>query len=550
MKSKIFGGRTSRSRSFAVITVLVIFLALALNLLLTGVGLKKMLLVDTTYEGLYSLTDLMKKECSFVEDLEDGPVTVTFCADPDTLVASQTTRVVYFMALQMANYFDNFEVETVNVTYNPTAVSKYKSTSLTEINPTDLIISYGDRYRIASTDAFWIASGGSLVAYYGEYKMATLLMSVTSVNRPAAYFVTDHGETYFDAAEPDRQENIDAAYLYDMLTERGLQVKTLRLSEVERIPDDCVLLIINNPTSDFISDTGSLDQFGYVSESEKLDRYLIENHGSIMVAKDYSRSLPVFEEFLYEWGFDTGSALVRDEGSHILDEDGGFTNLVAVYDTDEDSYGYTIYGDFASLSSAPSMVFSNSGHITCSFGESEVTNEPGTYNITRNYAPFFYSSADAVAYERDEYGEYVSPTKAGVLDLAAVTVRMELNNTTGDYKYSYVFCANSAEFFSNSQLGNASFANYEVMSALTENMIRTDEYADMELGSTSMNSSNRGGKILLDTTIYEDDTYEEMSVIYHGLTDRAVTWYTVAIMAVPVIVAVLGIAVRIRRKFL
>ena len=133
-----------------------------------------MLIIDTTHEGLYTLTDLMKEECKFIDELEGEKVKITFCADPDTLVASRTTRVVYFMALQMQKQFDNLTVETVNVTYNPTAVAKYKSTSLTEIKYNDIIISYGDRYRIASTDAFWIASSGEVVAYYGEYKMATL----------------------------------------------------------------------------------------------------------------------------------------------------------------------------------------------------------------------------------------------------------------------------------------------------------------------------------------------------------------------------------------
>lgn len=550
MKLNFLTGRVSRNRLLAAVGAVGIILLLLLNLLITRVGLNEMLIIDTSYEGLYTLTDMMKEECSFIDRLEGGPVKVTFCADPDTLIASDITRVVYFMALQMAKEYDNFEVETVNVTYNPTAVSKYKSTSLTEIKYNDLIISYGDRYRIASADAFWIASGGKIAAYYGEYKMATLVMSVTAVNRPAAYFITDHGETYYDVEDPNREGNIDAAYLYDLLTERGLTVKTLNLSETERIPDDCVLLIINNPRIDFPTDKDSWGDYGYISDSEKLDRYLIENHGSIMIAKDYSLSLPVFEEFLYEWGFNVSSALVRDESSSLDDENNSYTGIIAEYDTDEDSYGYSIYGEFASLSSAPSMLFDNTGYISSSYGDSQGTNEPGSYSVARNYAPFFFTSENAVAYEKNAAGEYVSPTVAGRLDVAAVTTRMELNSDTGEYKYSYVFCANSPDFFSADHLGNASFANYEVMSALTENVIRSDEYADIELGSTSMNSSNRGGKILLDPTIYADSTVDNGNVIFHGLTGKTVVWFTVVIMAVPLAVAAVGIMVRVKRKFL
>ena len=545
LKGKAFGGRI-----ISALSVIFIVLLLLLNLLLTNIGQDKMLILDTTYEGLYTLTPLMKEECAFVDKL-DGKVKITFCSDPDTLISSAITRVAYFMALQLENFFENIEVETVNVIYNPTAVSKYKSTSLKEISPTDIIVSYGDRYRITNADRFWITSGGEYAAFCGEYRLATLFRSVTAVNRPKAYFVIDHGETYYDGTDPDREENADASYLYDMLVDRGLEVETLELSKIDEIPSDCVLLVINNPREDFSVYSDRLDEFDYISDTEKLDKYLVRDQGAIMIAKDYSITLPVFEEFLYEWGFDTSSSLVRDESSSLIDETNSHTEIVAQYDKDENSYGYAIYGEFASLSSAPSMVFKNTGYISCSYGEAEGTNEPGSYTIARNYAPFFFTTENAVAYEKNESGEYLFPSVSGRLDLAAVTVRMALDSYTGEYEYSYVFCANSGDFFSEETLGNYSFVNYEVMSSLVENMIRIDEYASMELGSESQNSSNRGGKILLDTTMYTYDTiYDGDNNVYKGLTDPMIVLYTVILAVIPVAVAAVGIYVRVRRKFL
>ena len=81
-------------------------------------------------------------------------------------------------------------------------------------------------------------------------------------------------------------------------------------------------------------------------------------------------------------------------------------------------------------------------------------------------------------------------------------------------------------------------------------MTRSDEYANMDLGSTSMNSANRGGKVLLDTDILENDTYVNGILITRGLSPLATAWYVVLITAVPVAVAVLGIVVRIKRKYL
>ena len=551
MEQNLYKTKRRQGKIVALISAAVILLLLGLNLVLSYVGIQRTIFVDTTYEGIYTLTDLMKEECSYVDEKLSGEqkVKITFCADPDTLIDYEITRAVYFMSLQLANTFENIEVETVNVVYNPTAVSKYKPTSLSEIVSGDVIISYGDRYRVVSSNNFWVSMSGEIIAFNGEYKMASLIKSVTAVDRPKAYFTVGHGETYYDSQNLDRKENVDAAYLQDLLTDRGLETCTIDLSEVDKIPDDCVLLIINNPTEDFKADETKFNEFTYVTETEKIERYLIENKGSIMVAKDYAITLKNLEDFLFEWGFEFSTSVVKDESAYVADEENSYTSFLGNYDTDEDSYGYAIYGDLASLSSAPSMLFANSGYVECSYGEGLSNSEPGAHSVSKNYAPFFFSTKDASSYEKGESG-YNLLENSGVMDLCAVTTRLQIDNYTGEYQYSYVFCANSADFFSNETLGNASYANYEVMSALAENMIRSDEYASIDLGGTSANSINQGGKLLLDTTMTSTDFYESDVFIHKGLTDGSITFYTVIIMLVPAIIGIVGIAVRIRRRFL
>lgn len=554
MKNNIFKARASRNKIFAAITVAAIALLLAINLVLTYFGIHKTLFIDMTPEGLYTLTDAMKEECAYIDEELDEVVKITFCSDPDTLIATENTRAVYFMATELDNLYDNLEVETVNVTYNPTSVSQYKATSLSVINPTDVIISYGDRYRVIGAAHFWTAYGGETYSFNGEYEMATIIRSVTAKNRPAAYFVADHGTTYYNVNDKESAGSLETEQFYYLLQDRGLEVKTLRLSEVVEIPDDCVLLIINNPTDDLTSNSPDSANLSYISETEKIDRYLVKNHGSLMVAKDYSVSLPVFESFLYEWGFEFGDSLVSD-GSASVGGDGD-TTFAGVYDTDEESYGYAIYGDYAALSSAPQMVFGNTGYITCSFGSGTATPEPGTYSVTRNYAPFFYSSANAESHKYDSLTEdYTDLDKENEsLTLAAVATRLEVaENSDGydinEYYYSYVMCAGSSDFFSSDLIGNPSYANYDVLAALTENMVRTDEYASIELGGLSGNSSNYGGKPLVDTDIYSvDDTAADTS--YSLISEAAKIWLTVLLMAVPIAVAVVGIVVTVKRRFL
>ena len=554
MKKKLLRSR----RLLAVITAVSLLALLLVNLLLTYFGVQKTIFIDTTPEGLYTLSDEFKEECAFIDEKlgEDGKkVKITFCADPDTLLDQTVTKLVYFTALEMQNTYDNVEVETVNVVYNPTAVSKYRPTSLTTINPSDVIISYGDRYTVVNTSSFWVIAEEQLWAYNGEYKMASLVMSVTAKDRPVAYFATGHGETYYDVNAPESEGSVNTAYFYDLLTERGLEVKTIDLTTAKAIPDDCVLLIINNPTKDFIPDFDKINSLSYVSPLEVIDRYLVKEHGSVMVAKDPGVTLTNLESFLREWGFEFSDSIVKDTSS-LVDTTGEYTTIVGEYDQNESSYGYMLYSEFANLSSAPSMIFSNTGYVDCIYGSGTEIPEDGSYSVTRRFEPLFYSSVEAKAYENDGNGYSLLEREDENLSLAAVCTRVELDSYTIEYKYSDLFCAASADFFSNEMLGNASYANYQIVSVLTENLIRTEEYASAALGGISINFDNVGGKELqstalsTDATTGIDDQTGEIYIAKKGLSDKDVTSITVLVLIFPVMALIAGIVVCIRRRFL
>ena len=545
--------RKTGQRLIGLIGAICIAVLVVANILLVGLGVNAGLYLDMTPEGLYTLTDTMKDQLSYLNELEDDErkLKITFCTDPDYLIASQSMRVPYFMAIDLANTYDVVEVETVNVAYNPTAVSKYKATSLSEITSSDIIVSYGDRYRVVSLQSFWVADSEGIVwAYNGEYKMASIIMSVTSKNRPKAYFVTGHGETYYDTTAPESATSLASAYLYDLLTERGLEIKTVDLSEVDKVPDDCVLLVINNPTSDYISDPDRLDEYSYVSETEKLDRYLVSDHGALMVAKDHTVTLPNLEAFLYDWGFDIGTDTVSDETNYLVSEDGGYGKVLGVYDSDSESYGAAIYESFTALGNgAPSMVFDDTGHILPAYGDTWSAPEAGTYAVSRNYAPLFYTTSSAKSYEVGAGGA-LEVKGEGIMHLAGVTTRLEIDSYTAEYKYSYVFAAPSGGFFSNEMLGNTSYANYDIVSALVENISRVDEYASIELGGTSYNSPNLGGKPFLETDMSSSDVYDGDVIAVHGVSTTDIVLISVLLLAIPLVVLAVGVAVRIRRKFL
>ncbi len=556
MKNSIFKGKATRTKVFTLITVGVIALVLGANYLLTYLIGSRALYVDLTPEELYTLSDEMKAECGFVDTLDDGDdaVTITFCSDPDRLVNSTVTRAVYFMALHLEREFDNVDVEEVNVTYNPTAVASYRTTSLSAINPTDVIISYRGVYRIVAADSFWtVSSQGAYFSFNGEYKMATLIKSVTAIDKPVAYFTKGHGETYYNAQEPESEASIKAAGIYDLLSERGLEIRTIDLS-FEDIPEDCAVLIINDPREDFEFNENQADSFFYRSETDKIDVYLRKNQGALMVMRDPelidAEGKPVLknlDNFLYEWGFDFSSSTVKDDANNI----GNSSSILGVYETDENSYANAIYGEFASLPSAPHTVFTNSGYIECSFYETVIRTEDGAGNVTITYEPFMTSYDTAVALLNGTTVE----AQDEELDLAAVAVRRGHNSETNESEFSYVFCVNSKDFLTKELLSNRAYANYEIVSAVVNNISRNDVYASMELGGLSLNSPKYGGKQLvydnlteLPAAIYNSDASLKGYTLGFGKTVKTVI--AVTAVAVPLVPFVIGVLVKLRRKFL
>ncbi len=562
MKKTLFRGKSTRTKIFTALTAVGIVLLLCVNMLFTYLSGQNQLFLDLTPEGFYTMTDNMLASCDSIlgatdEEGQKKQIQITFCADPDYLTSSLDLRPSYFMALQLRNRFDNVRVETVNLSINPTAVDKYKTTSRQQIKTTDIIVSYGEKYRVLSGSSMWTTD---YFSYNGEYRMVETLASLTAVNKPKAYFVTDHGETYYDPKNPESKGSLATASLADLLDECGLEIDTLSLSDVEAIPEDCVLLIINNPTTDLPYDSGESDRYDYISDSEKLDRYLVSHAGSVLFTKDYRVSLPNFEEYASEWGIKFNNYLVKEDDRFLADVGETGTAIIATYDTDKLSYGYAYYGDYASLSSAPQMIFTNTGFISCSYADGEVEKEPGTENASREYATFIGTTGGAVAYE----GPFstVIPTAdcmAGYKSLCAASVRTSLDSVTADVTSSYFFCANSADFLSNELLGNESYANYSVMSTVINNLSRTDRFADITLGGMSANSPSYGGKQTVSTTmsetteeVYTSDPTNVVDVvkINYGVTDGARVGVTVFVCAAPVLALAAGIVVFIKRKFL
>ena len=67
-----FAGKSTRTKTFAVITLVALILLLGLNLAAFAMGVYDTVFLDLTSEGLYTVRDMMVEACHDVFYLEDG----------------------------------------------------------------------------------------------------------------------------------------------------------------------------------------------------------------------------------------------------------------------------------------------------------------------------------------------------------------------------------------------------------------------------------------------------------------------------------------------
>ena len=280
------------------------------------------------------------------------------------------------------------------------------------------------------------------------------------------------------------------------------------------------------------------------------------------ISSGVSPCLPVLDDFLAEWGIRCTPTLVKDTEQFIETDGEDGTVIITDYNELETSYGYEIYGEYVELDSAPKVVVGDTGHIECTFGDATGTSEAGTPNTSRVFDSFLYSSDASQDYGKNSVtGEHADDGEVGRKTVAAISGRKTMDSETGNNTYSYLFCAASADFFSETYLGNASYANYDVVSGLVQNIARLDTYASSELGGVSMNNSDDNflGKMLVEEIINEEDkeikewndetsSYHTVKT-YYGLTPAAKTVYSIIIALIPFSIAIVGTVVCVRRKY-
>ena len=482
-------GSTATAFTAAFIAVVVVF-----NIIFTALANRYMWYIDMTNEEVFTLSEATKELLSDV----DEEINIYFASEPDVLMQGDTSmysRFVYNTALQLETEFDNIHVICKDIVKNRSFFERFRTNTATQIYTTSVIVESGEEVQVYALQSFFTTEpeDGTVWAYSGERKFVSAILQLTSAELPIVYFTSEHGESIGDSA----------AELFHLFTENGFDVRTINLAK-EEIDEDARIVIINNPRFDFI---GSEADDESSNEIRKLDRFL-DKFGCLMVFADpdHADRLNNLSEFLEEWGVGfTPDTVIRDT-EHSISTDG--LSVVAKYDTT--TLGSSIYKDLTrNLDTLPKTISRYSMPLQI------LWEEGGSVSGSRDVSSILttYDTAEAI------YDGAV--TEEGSFHL--LTLSRESRIINNEEYYSFVVVSGSSAFADSKYLLSNAYANSDILTSTMKATGREKVLADIDF------------KVFDDTTL--DIT-----------TAQANDWTVAMTVVLPVIAAVTGLVIWVRRK--
>ena len=293
-KKSASDGKVFRSGLYsAAITAVVIAAVVLLNLLVRAIP-SKYTEFDLSEAGLYTLGDSSKQ---VARELSQDVTIYYLCetGNEDQIISK---------------LLDKYAAESSHITWElkdpavyPTFAAQYGAQ---EASSGSVILVSGDQNVVLdASDLYdydysdYYTAGTYSVTFAGENEITSAIYRLTSGEQKHAYYTTNHGE----------QTLTDT--LTDALESQNLSLTALDLLS-SGIPEDCDLLIINNPAQDLAS-AGSL-----VDEMSLLHSYL-SSGGKVLLLTDSYYNTPNLDALMAEFGLTrTEGLVVEGDANHSM----------------------------------------------------------------------------------------------------------------------------------------------------------------------------------------------------------------------------------------
>ncbi len=493
------GERISR----AAITALVLALIMVANVILYMiVEMFDMYLHKEYYEDLSisGSTDEYFADAVERAKIDGNKVKISFCLTEDKVKIHETGSFVYTTAKNFEKrYPDLIDLDFINVITMRNEdgelvddLDKYETDMYgneTKMYNTSVIFEYGTNYRVV-TDTYTSAGFAPFFTLNSEGQATAYNGEEVMAGMIGWVLAEEHKVAYFTQYHG---EIADLAFS-NLLGTAGYYVDVVDLRKSE-IPENADLVVISNPQSDFEK---AADGASVRSEIDRLNSYM-ERGGNLFVGLDpYVKNLPVLEGFLAEWGIEFEKTGDRNLRELIKDSDNAIT-------TD----GFTLVTDYAKSDIAKKI----SAKVGKYSDGNVIVSNAAVLSCKGNAEPILISSPSSVA---EANGKTVS--EKGSYCIAAGSER------DFDGKSAKLFVVSSIYLAVSDSLVSKGYSNRDFIYSVLEDFLGAGK---MPYGSN--------------VSLYDTTTLQNLKL---G-TARA---YTVAILAIPVLFAVAGTVIIIRRK--
>lgn len=378
-------GRVFRNGLYSTaILAAAIVLAVLVNLLVGAIP-SKYTELDLSEAKMYTLSDSSRK---LVQGM-DQDVTIYYLCETGSEDAILTKLLDHY-----AEESSHLRWEQKDPALYPTFAAQYGASdaaagSLIVVSGDDsVVLDAADLYEYDYSDYY--TTGSANVTFGGEKQITSAIYKLTAAEESHVYYTTNHGE------------QAPTSSLTEALEAQNLDLQPLDLL-TSTIPDDCSLLIINAPASDFASD-------GLVDEISQLQAYL-ENGGKVLLTTSAFVDTPNLDAVMAQFG------LAREPGL-VVEGDAGH----ALY-----GYPYSLFQDYGTTEESTALNGVNKGsHVMLSVAQGITVTE--TDGVAAE--PLLNTSEDS--YSKADLDENTSSEKgAGDVDGPFSLAVWARNDSTG-----------------------------------------------------------------------------------------------------------------------
>ncbi len=378
-------GRVFRNGLYSTaILAAAIVLAVLVNLLVGAIP-SKYTELDLSEAKMYTLSDSSRK---LVQGM-DQDVTIYYLCETGSEDAILTKLLDHY-----AEESSHLRWEQKDPALYPTFAAQYGASdaaagSLIVVSGDDsVVLDAADLYEYDYSD--YSTTGSANVTFGGEKQITSAIYKLTAAEESHVYYTTNHGE------------QAPTSSLTEALEAQNLDLQPLDLL-TSTIPDDCSLLIINAPASDFASD-------GLVDEISQLQAYL-ENGGKVLLTTSAFVDTPNLDAVMAQFG------LAREPGL-VVEGDAGH----ALY-----GYPYSLFPDYGTTEESTALNGVNKGsHVMLSVAQGITVTE--TDGVAAE--PLLNTSEDS--YSKADLDENTSSEKgAGDVDGPFSLAVWARNDSTG-----------------------------------------------------------------------------------------------------------------------